>query len=476
MIASLMSGTSLVFLETAYVIVIWAIRLFMIATVPLRRSPQAAASWLLLIFFLPIPGLLIYLAIGRRAFPKCRADRFAQLAPFFAETAERMAKATPLGHRISQDVVDLATRLSDLPAVNGNMLEFLDDYDDIIDRLIVDIDAARRHVRLLIYIFADDSTGRKVLAALARAVRRGVACHVLLDPVGSRSWRRRTLTALRVAGVDVRETLPVAPWRPRKRADMRNHRKLFITDGVTGYVGSLNIVDKNFCPGITNQELEMRVTGPVVAAMTAIFIADWFMETEVMLETEIYVPPASGTAISQVLPSGATYPLMGFETILIWQIHNARKRVILTTPYFIPDDALISAMHTAVARGVEVILIVSAVADQKFVQLAQSSYYDDLLCGGIRIHLFGRYFLHAKNVSIDGNLGIVGSSNVDIRSFQLNEEVSLLLLDRPAIAKLEAIQAQALEQSAAIDLETWRQRPKLQQIGEGLARLVSPLL
>lgn len=220
----------------------------------------------------------------------------------------------------------------------------------------------------------------------------------------------------------------------------------------------------------------MRVTGPVVAAMTAIFIADWFMETEVMLETEICVPPASGTAISQVLPSGATYPLMGFETILIWQIHNARKRVILTTPYFIPDDALISAMHTAVARGVEVILIVSAVADQKFVQLAQSSYYDDLLCGGIRIHLFGRYFLHAKNVSIDGNLGIVGSSNVDIRSFQLNEEVSLLLLDRPAIAKLEAIQAQALEQSAAIDLETWRQRPKLQQIGEGLARLVSPLL
>jgi cardiolipin synthase len=132
MIENLVSGTSLPSLETAYVIVIWAIRLGMIVTVPLRRSPQAAASWLLLIFFLPIPGLLIYLNIGRRVFPKCRAERFARLAPFFAETTERMAKATPLGHRISQDVVDLAIKLSGLPAVDGNMLEFLDDYDGII--------------------------------------------------------------------------------------------------------------------------------------------------------------------------------------------------------------------------------------------------------------------------------------------------------------------------------------------------------
>lgn len=471
-----MSGSPVGLWGAAYLVIIWTIRLSMLVILPLRRSPQAAASWLLLIVFLPIPGLLLYLVIGRPVFPKWRADRFARLAPFFADTAARLRDRAPIGHAEPQDIVDLATRLGGFPAVAGNALEFLDDYDGMIDRLVADIDAASNHVRLLIYIFADDRTGRKVISALARAVGRGVACHVLLDPIGSRPWRRRALAALHKAGVDARETLPVALWRPKSREDMRNHRKLFIIDGGIGYAGSQNLIDRDFRPGISNQEMEVRVTGPLVAAMTAIFLADWFMETEVMLEASIVLPPDSGEMISQLLPSGAAYRLPGFETVLVWQIHSARKRVVLTTPYFIPDDALFSAMRTAVARGVEVILIVSAVADQKLVRLAQCSYYDSLLRAGVRIHLFSHYLLHAKNVSIDGSLGIVGSSNADIRSFQLNEEVSLLLLDRPTIATLEAIQSDALEHSTAIDLQTWRRRSKLQQVGEGLARLVSPLL
>jgi cardiolipin synthase len=475
-IAALPPISSLLSWGTAYVIVIWTIRLGSIVFVPLRRSPQAAASWLLLIVFLPIPGLLVYLAIGRPTFPKWRADRFAKLTPFFVDTANRLDEHAPSGVGTAQDIIDLATRLGGLPAVGGNKIEFLDDYDEMIDRLLADIDMARQHVRLLVYIFVDDCTGRKIVAALARAVARGVACNVLLDPVGSRSWRRRTLTALRRAGVDARETLPVTLWRPRDRNDMRNHRKLFIIDGLIGYAGSQNLIAKDFRPRITNLEMEVRVTGPVVAAMTSIFVADWFMETEIMLEAAIVVPQPTGTTVSQLLPSGETYRLSGFETLLVWQIHNARQRIILTTPYFIPDAALISAMRTAVARSVEVVLIVSAVADQKLVRLAQCSYYDDLLSAGVHIYLFGHYLLHAKNVSIDSRLGIVGSSNVDIRSFKLNEEVSLLLFDAPTIAELEAHQAHAIVQSQAIDLQTWRRRSTLHRVGEGLARLISPLL
>jgi cardiolipin synthase len=475
-LAALPPVSSLLSWGTAYVIVIWTIRLGSIVFVPLRRSPQAAASWLLLIVFLPIPGLLIYLAIGRPTFPKWRADRFAKLAPFFVDTANRLAEHAPSGDGNAQDIIDLATRLGGLPAVGGIKIEFLDDYDDMIERLLADIDAARQHVRLLVYIFADDCTGRKVVAALARAVARGVACNVLLDPVGSRPWRRQTLAVLRRAGVDARETLPVALWRPRDRDDMRNHRKLFIIDGLIGYAGSQNLIAKDFRPGIINQEMEVRVTGPVVAAMTSIFIADWFMETQVMLEAAVVVPQPDGTTVGQLLPSGETYRLSGFETLLVWQIHSARERVVLTTPYFIPDAALINAMRTAVARGVEVVLIVSAVIDQKLVRLAQCSYYDELMSAGVRIYRFGHYLLHAKNVSIDGRLGIVGSSNVDVRSFKLNEEVSLLLFDTRTVTELEALQSQAEAKSEAIDLKAWRQRPKLHQVGEGLARLVSPLL
>ena len=177
-----------------------------------------------------------------------------------------------------------------------------------------------------------------------------------------------------------------------------------------------------------------------------------------------------------MLPSGADYPLRGFETLLVWQIHRARARAILVTPYLIPDEDLIGAMRTAVTRGVEVDLVVSKVVDQRLVNLAQSSYYDELMGCGVRIHRYENELLHAKNVSIDGRLGIAGSSNVDIRSFQLNEEVSLLLLDERSIARLEAVQRGYLERSERLDLESWRKRGRIRRTGEAIARLVSPLL
>lgn len=455
----------------------WIIRLIMVLVVPLRRTPEATRSWLLLIFFLPIPGLLLYLAIGRPRFPVWRAARFAQLAPFLSDLARRLnevaaASPEPAGNNIS----DLVTKLGRLPALPGNSIEFLDDYDGTIDRLVADIDQARHHVRLVVYIFADDAIGRRVINALARAAARGVACNVLIDAFGSHRWSRHVIRRLTDAGVTAELALPRRLIRGRTRRDMRNHRKLFIVDGIIGYAGSQNIVDKDFRPGITNRELVVRTTGPVVAAMSAVFLADWFLETEILLDARAEIPGPAGDAGAQLLPSGADYPLEGFETLLIWQIHAAKKRVIITTPYLIPDQGLIGAMRTAALRGVQVDLIVSAVADQALVSLAQHSYYTELLNDGIRIHRFEGYLLHAKNVSIDGRLAIIGSSNVDIRSFQLNEEVSLLLFDGPSVARLEKIQSGYIQNSTPVSTDEWQRRPMIRKLGENLARLVSPLL
>jgi cardiolipin synthase len=458
---------------TAYFIFEWLIRLVMLIIVPLRRTPEATRSWLLLIFFLPVPGLLLYLAIGRPNFPEWRRERFRGLNPFFARLVERL---DAVAARKEEPLPDLAGKLGGMPAVHGNEIAFLDDYDGTIDRLVRDIDGARLHVRLLVYIFADDATGRKVVDALARASARGVACHVLVDPIGSHAWLRSTLDALRAAGVEVREALPVRLWRKRTRRDMRNHRKIFLIDGTIGYVGSQNIVAKDFRKGVTNHELVVRIAGPAVAEMTAVFLADWYLETEMLLADEIDVPPPAGACTVQLLPSGATYPLEGFQTLLIWQVHAARERMMITSPYFIPDEGLLGALRTAVLRGVEIDLIVSAIADQPFVSLAQRSYYDDLLAAGVRIHLFRKFLLHAKNVSVDGGLAIVGSSNIDIRSFELNEEVSLLLYDRPSVEELERIQLAYIADSDLLDLETWRRRPGIYKLGENVARLVSPLL
>jgi cardiolipin synthase len=209
--------------------------------------------------------------------------------------------------------------------------------------------------------------------------------------------------------------------------------------------------------------------------MVAVFLGDWFLETSTM-PPAIEPPQPTGKAVLQLLPSGAEYPLEGLETLLVWQLHRARRRAIIATPYFIPDQDVLSAMETAVARGVVVDLVLSRVVDHPVVNLAQRSYYDDLLRAGVRIHLFNKFLLHAKNVSIDGDFGVVGSSNVDLRSFQLNEEVSLLLLDKASVAALEAVQRGYIEGSEPLELKSWRERSRVVMVAENLARLVSPLL
>jgi cardiolipin synthase len=225
-----------------------------------------------------------------------------------------------------------------------------------------------------------------------------------------------------------------------------------------------------------NRELVARVTGPAVVEMTAVFLTDWYLETEQLLEADPPIPNRRDEAQLQVLPSGADYPLDGFQTLLTWQVGRARKEVVLVTPYLIPDDSLVAALSTAVVRGVDVRVVVSAVVDQPLVNLAQCSYYDELLGSGVRIHRYRKFLLHAKMVRVDGDLGIIGSSNVDIRSFQLNEEVSLLVIDQSSLARLHEIEEGYLAGSDELSLDEWRLRSRLRRLAEGAARLVSPLL
>lgn len=328
----------------------WLIRFGALAVVPLRRSPAAAAGWLLLIFFIPVPGLLLYLLIGRPRFPAARQRRSRELRPFIADVARRLEGG---GAGCDDgEVAKFAQVLGRLPCAGGNSIELIDDYDGFIDRLATDIRQAKRTVDILVYIFADDAVGQRLAAELAQAVRRGVRCRVMFDAIGSHRWRRGTLQLLRNAGVEVREALPVRWLRRHDRADMRNHRKLFVIDGAIGYAGSQNLVAKDFRPGVVNRELVARVGGPVVAAMAAVISADWTMEDYgPPRPAPVVVPAAEGETRLQLLPSGADYPLEGFETLLVWQIHRARQRVVLVTPYFVPDENVIGALRSAATRG-----------------------------------------------------------------------------------------------------------------------------
>lgn len=458
---------------TAYAVANWTIRIGAVIVVPFKRRFTAAA-WLLLLFFLPIPGLILFVLIGQPKFPNERIENFrSTVRPFFNRVGQSLAQHAPPE---PSPVAELARRLGFFPAVSGNSIELIGDYDETIQRLITDVESARSRVFILAYIFADDPVGQSVIEALGRAVKRGVDCRVLVDPVGSSHWVRGTERCLDEAGVKYRAALPWHWLRRRTRRDMRNHRKLFVIDGRIGYSGSQNVVAKNFRRGVVNRELVARCTGPIVAEMEAQFLGDWQLETAEAPPRSLEAAPSDGEAQLQLLPSGAEFPLAGFETLLVWQLHQARDHAVIVTPYFIPDEDVLDAMRTAAARGVEVDLVLSGVVDQRLVNLAQRSYYEGLLVAGVQIHLFRDFLLHAKNVGIDGKLGILGSSNVDLRSFQLNEEVSLLLLDENSARALADVQRGYIEASDKLQLEEWRKRSRPMMILENLARLVSPLL
>jgi cardiolipin synthase len=468
---------------TLYVTSEWIIRLVMLVVVPFRRSPEAAKGWLLAVFFLPWPALVAYWLIGRPTLPAWRAARFARLQQIFGPVRRRLLAlpqmaAPELGPALQQGAT-LVSNLGSLHPLAGNALQLLPDYEQSIRQLVTDIDQAQHHVHLLYYIFADDETGLAVVDALERTVRRGVACRVLVDALGSKHWLKSLEAKLTAAGVEVHRVLPVH-WLRRQsaRADLRNHRKIAVIDGRVGFMGSQNLVAAGFKRGITYQELVVRATGPVVLQLQAAFVADWFLETEEVLDSaEIFPPPTSaGNTVAQLLPSGPDYPTTNVQLLMIAMIHGARERVFITTPYLIPTDAFIQALQTAALRGVEVHLLVSKVADQLLVCLAQRSYYTELLQKGVHIHVFREKLLHAKHTTIDGALALVGSSNMDIRSFVLNAEVSLAIYDRDFVAQLRAEQERNLANSDPLLLADWAQRPLVKKVAQNLARLLSPLL
>ena len=461
----------------------WAIRIAMLFYVPRHRSPAAARAWLLLIFFFPWLGLILYSLIGRPYLPRRRQERQQQAVHLIRELRERFATSAHLTRPQLAEPLDqavtLAQQLGDFGILGNNRFELITNYQAAIDRLVADIDAAQRHIHLLYYIFADDATGRRVADALRRASARGVQCRLLLDALGGRSALRRLASSLRSAGVEVVAVLPYRLWnRNRGRRDLRNHRKIAVIDGQVGYVGSQNLIDADFKRGLVYEELVARVTGPIVGQLQAVWLVDRFVETDNILGGDDLFPAplTEGTSPAQSLPSGPLYRRANVQRTLVALVHAARRRVVITTPYFVPDEPLVQALQTAVLRGVEVDLILSQARDQVLVCWAQRSYYEDLLDAGVRIHHYLPAFLHAKHVTIDDDVAMVGSSNIDIRSFQLNSEISVLIYDREVVARLAEIQQDCLARSKQISYEEWLARPLRAKLAENTARMVDSLL
>jgi cardiolipin synthase A/B len=463
----------------AYTIIGWLIRLGMLPTV-LRRNfaPGASVAWLAVVFLHPYIGLALYLLFGESRLGPGRVARHYQLLQQYALVDSRPNLTAGLDTD-SQALIRTALKVGHMPLVIGSGVEFFIESALMVDRLAADIAAATSHVHLLYYIMERDATGMQIADALKAAVQRGVKCRVLLDQFASRSaFRPGGLAAqLRAAGVEVVAALPSSPLR---RRDLRNHRKLAIIDDKLAYAGSQNLINPDYGGkrGAPWVDLSGSFTGPVVAELATVFVTDWAFESNQLLSAP---SPAETMMIEggvpmQVVPTGPVSQGESFRRLFLAVVDSAQHKLVLTTPYFAPDEATILALLTAADRGVEVSLIVPEKSDNRLVAAAGRAHYSTLLEAGVAIYLYRPGLIHAKVVTVDDSVGIFGTANLDIRSFHLNFELTTLLFGRDVTDRLGAVQRSYIQASRRLNANEWSKRPVASRYIDSAVALISPLL
>lgn len=480
---------------TVFWLLSYLIGILALFIVPANRKPGEATAWLLLIFLAPVLGALLFLLLGSPKLSKWRRDQqraMNERIKDLAEEAEHQPELNPivdppLSPRFEPHV-NLIAELTGMPVMAGNTVELLSDYVGAVDRIVQDIDAAKRFVHIEYFMFAADSIGTPVIDALLRARERGVVCRVLFDHLSNLMLQGPVLKRLREAGISVHRSLPVNPFDKQwNRIDLRNHRKIVVVDGVVGFTGSQNLVEdtyhkrSNIVKGVHYIELVVRVTGPVVRELNAAFITDWYSETQELLGGRIAPEvrgriPVTGDVLCQVLPSGPGFEHNNNLMLFVALFYAARRHITIVNPYVVPEESFLLALTTAAQRGVEVTLIVSEIGDQFLVYHAQSSYYEELLRAGVKIYRYqAPVILHSKSISIDDDIAVIGSSNLDIRSFELNMEITLVCYGTEVAADLRKLEEEYLSCSRPLYLEDWHARPLYIKLFDNLARLTSSL-
>ena len=456
------------------------------------RLPVAVSlAWLILVFFLPLAGAIAYLVLGEKRLGHKFATRAQEIKGRYDSWLRELPPEIRSDPRrlspVAQSINLLAQTTEHIPALSGNRLQLLDAAEPILHALISDIDRAKRFCHLEFYIWAEGGAADEVAAALLRASGRGVICRVLLDAVGSAQFLKGSLVEqLRAGGVEVAFALPVSSFSVFKvRPDLRLHRKIVVIDDTAGYTGSFNMVDPRFFKqdaGVGEWvDAMVRLKGPGVLALNALFRWDWEVETgrdmDVPAESEDpYNVLQPGEKNVQVIPSSPGMTGSGIYQLLLMSIYSARQEIVMTTPYFVPDDAVTTALLTAAERGVRVTLIVPERNDSRLVHFTCRSYFDGMLAAGIQIFGFKGGLLHTKSVVVDREIALFGSVNLDVRSFWLDFEVTLGVYDPDFAGRLLALQDTYIQDSTSVDQQTWEQRPNKERFLENLARLASPLL
>ncbi|MGN0096192.1 MAG: cardiolipin synthase [Corynebacterium sp.] len=493
-------GDGLEWWQWVLVLLDYTLKIIALGYVPSQRKPTSAMAWLLAIFLIPFAGVILFLFMGSPYINR-RRHNIQNQANELIRTVSEDEPDVPVGFDVTDEIISmmhLNRHLTSMPAATGRLVALHSDYEQSIQAMAEAVDHAENYVNVQIYITAWDDTTGVFFDALERAVKRGVTVRLMFDHVGS--WKYpgylklgKRLTAI---GVDWMVMLPLKPWQWRfRRPDLRNHRKIVVVDGHTAFMGSQNMIDpsyllsKNQKKGRHWIDVMVEVTGPIVMSLDTVFAVDWFTESKE--ELDLLSPsqathwlnadtapqvPDSGNEILQVVPSGPGFTTEPNLRLFTSVAHHAKEHLVLVSPYFVPDESLLDAVTTAAYRGVEVELFVSEKADHTIVDFAQSSYYAEMLAAGVRIH---RYpypaVLHTKLVIADDEVAIIGSSNMDMRSFGLNYEVTMLSGHGDLLDSMTELTDTYRATCTELTEEEWGNRPLMRRYVENVARLTSAL-
>lgn len=454
-----------------------------------NRAPVKTLSWVLVIALIPVIGILLYFFFGqnyrkRKIFSRkgvIDSEYLLNTAVQQIESLENRLTKKSNKVKLKQHLMTLMLNNEKSVLTDNNKIFLLTNAEDTYSSMLEAIEKATHHIHFEIYRFNIDKTGNKFRDLLIKKAAEGVEVRMIIDDVGSWSFKKRYIDEMRNSGVQIFPFFPVRiPWLASK-LNYRNHRKILVTDGITGFIGGMNVADK-YLHGLPRlgqwRDTHLRVTGDAVAGMNRIFLIDWyFLSGEILTKNMDYFPKLNidGDSWIQMASSGPDSDWANIMQAYLSAIATANEKVYLCTPYFSPNESILNALKTAALSGKDVRLIIPEKPDSIIANWNSRSYVSELLYAGVRVYLYVSGFNHSKYIVVDGVFSSVGSVNVDMRSFDLNFEVTALIYDEDFAAKLENMFMNDLINSKELLFDLWEGRSNKEKYKESLARIFGPL-
>lgn len=445
-----------------------------------NRNPVKSLAWVTVLLVVPVVGLVLYVFFGRniqnkRIISRKNRRKLRRLGAGGNIDPRRLhlpEKVVPL--------VSLAYSLCGTGYHEGNSVEVFDNGCDKFDALLRDIAGARRFINMQYYIIADDEIGTRVMEALIERARAGVKVRIIYDHVGSFKLKKKSLRRLREAGIEAYPFFKVVFPPFGTRINWRNHRKIVVIDGETGYIGGMNVADRYLTGGklfTTWRDLHLRIQGPAVGALQQSFAADWNFMGQPLLEDVAGGEPVTENSVGmQLVTGGPTTQWLNMTLLFQQAISSAQKCVYIQTPYFLPSEGLLHALQGAALSKVDVRVMLPMRSDSDMLRWASNSYIQECLRAGIKIYLYEKGMLHSKAIIVDDEFVTIGSTNFDFRSFEHNFEANMLLYSKDFNARIKELFLRDQRDCHRMTSAEWRRRPWRVKAIESVMRLFSPIL